>query len=442
MTIDFSQNADKIFAKVFYKVFNAKKRFVVVYGGAGAAKSYSVHQSELIKLMQPEQGNTLVFRKYGSDIRDSSYSLFQKIISEWGLTEMFTFNYSNDNRRITYNGNGKCILFKGLDDTEKIKSITGIKRVVFEEASQGTFEDFKEIVRRARGFADIQIVLILNPVSEKHWIKTNFVDVGGAYHTDTDILKFTYHDNPFVDKGYTDELERFKLIDENHYRIYVLAEWGIEDKNNKYAWAFDENKHVQQGLTASLQQQFGVPYNPNYLVWLTFDFNINPITCTVLQHYTDQRQVVGLRCIRMENATTYDLCNRILSYYPNALFKITGDASGNNRSTIAIGNDTSNNYKIIQSVLRLPITSFMVPSKNPNIEHNRTVLNAFLQNYSFKLDKDECKPLIYDLNYVEINAKNDIVKDRTSDKKYADFLDNLRYYVNVDFADIRVLNPK
>ena len=35
MTIDFSQNADRIFSKVFYKVFNATKRFVVIYGGAG-----------------------------------------------------------------------------------------------------------------------------------------------------------------------------------------------------------------------------------------------------------------------------------------------------------------------------------------------------------------------------------------------------------------------
>jgi intein/homing endonuclease len=35
MTIDFSTHADKLFSPVFKSVYKAKKRFVVVYGGAG-----------------------------------------------------------------------------------------------------------------------------------------------------------------------------------------------------------------------------------------------------------------------------------------------------------------------------------------------------------------------------------------------------------------------
>lgn len=44
------------------------------------------------------------------------------------------------------------------------------------------------------------------------------------------------------------------------------------------------------------------------------------------------------------------------------------------------------------------------------------------------------KGLIYDLTYVEIKD-GEMAKDRTTDKKKADFLDNFRYYINIDFTN-------
>jgi hypothetical protein len=140
----------------------------------------------------------------------------------------------------------------------------------------------------------------------------------------------------------------------------------------------------------------------------------------------------------MENTLTIDVCRRILELYPNAMFKVTGDASGNNRSTIAMSNDLNNNYKIIHNTMRLLPQSLVVPTRNPDIQHNKQVLNAFLNYYDVKLDEELCQPLIYDLMYVEINEKNEIIKDRTSSKKYADFLDNFRYFVNVEFQNVSI----
>ena len=103
-----------------------------------------------------------------------------------------------------------------------------------------------------------------------------------------------------------------------------------------------------------------------------------------------------------------------------------------------MSNDLNNNYKIIHNTMRLLPQSLVVPTRNPDIQHNKQVLNAFLNYYDVKLDEELCQPLIYDLMYVEINEKNEIIKDRTSSKKYADFLDNFRYFVNVEFQNVSI----
>ena len=47
--------------------------------------------------------------------------------------------------------NGCKIDFTGLDDSEKIKSITGYRWIVMEEATEFEYEDFTQIRFRLRG---------------------------------------------------------------------------------------------------------------------------------------------------------------------------------------------------------------------------------------------------------------------------------------------------
>ena len=99
--IDFKTYADRLFSKVYYEVRKAKSRIVVIYGGAGSSKSYSVHQNELLNIMTAKY-DTLVLRKSGSDLRESSFKLFEQLISAYNLNHLFTSSFYADNRRITY----------------------------------------------------------------------------------------------------------------------------------------------------------------------------------------------------------------------------------------------------------------------------------------------------------------------------------------------------
>lgn len=420
--IDFRKNEKKLFSRVFYAVRKALSRFVVVFGGSGSSKSYSVHQSELINIMTSTEGDTLFLRKHGADLRESVFKLFTTLIDQYGLRPYFKSNFSNENRRITYIPTGRSIVMRGLDDTEKIKSIVGFKRIILEEASEFTFEDFLELTRRARGIEGIQYILILNPISENHWIKKQLCDADGAYSSKTTVLKYTYQDNvngygqSFLTKEDIEALEVLKDVNENQYRIYVLGEWGVENTESKFVWAFHQ------------AQKKETTHDPERITWATFDFNVNPLTCTVAQVFPDRKIIRAIECIKLQDSDIWQMCERIQSLYPGALWNVTGDATGQSRSALVRDNTTY--YQIIQQQLKLLNSQIKVPTVNPPVEENRILVNAVHKNWTVEIHPVKCQPLIYDLTYVEVNGKGEIIKDRSSSKKFADFLDNWRYLLN------------
>ena len=80
-----------------------------------------------------------------------------------------------------------------------------------------------------------------------------------------------------------------------------------------------------------------------------------------------------------------------------------------------------------------------VPTVNPPIDENQVIVNAVHKNWTVEIDPVNCKPLIYDLQYVEVDGLGKIVKGENRNgsdthnnrRKYADFLDNWRYLINV-----------
>jgi len=67
------------------------------------------------------------------------------------------------------------------------------------------------------------MTLTFNPISELHWLKKMFFDVG---RDNSYILKTTYLDNQFLDKQYIATLKELEQQDYNYYRVYALGDWG------------------------------------------------------------------------------------------------------------------------------------------------------------------------------------------------------------------------
>lgn len=197
-------------------------RYISLLGGAGSGKSVFMTQRLLLRILEEEGHRILVVRKVASTLRNSVFSLFKDIISEWGLSDLFAI--SNSYMTITA-PNGSEIIFIGLDNSEKIKSIAGITSIWIEEATELSLQDFNQLDLRLRGEVGLhkEVILTFNPISDTHWIKKRFYDSSSP---DTITLNTTYKDNKFLDVKYIEVLESLKHSDPVYYNIYCLGEWG------------------------------------------------------------------------------------------------------------------------------------------------------------------------------------------------------------------------
>ena len=135
--------------------------------------------------------------------------------------------------------NGSQIIFAGLDDVEKLKSIYNITMMWIEEASEINQADFHQLDLRLRGATKYykQIIFTFNPVDINHWLKKRFFDV--PYNNVT-THHSVYKDNRFLDDEAKKVLESYKDSDEYYYTVYCLGEWGTFGKSIFNASAISE----------------------------------------------------------------------------------------------------------------------------------------------------------------------------------------------------------
>ena len=218
------------------KLDATNSRFIINYGGAGSGKSVAQATIEVIKAWRKPKQRTLILRRYATTLKDSVIPLCKSILEKYSIP----FEINKSDKEITLQ-NGSKLIFRGLDDVEKLKSIVDINRCWIEEASQIDRPTSLEINRRLRGVNDIQISYTFNPIDENHWLKADFVDKARDNCT---IFKTTYLDNKFLTDEDKQQLEDLKEYSPNDYRIYALGEWGKYDNESPFIWAFDEAKHV------------------------------------------------------------------------------------------------------------------------------------------------------------------------------------------------------
>lgn len=249
----------KVNKKIFLFLENSKKRVNVIYGGAGSGKSYTIAQFLLLrKLYREKDKRILVVRKTLPALRITAYQLVLDLLAEYQLPHQL------NKTEMTISVGTSRMLFKSLDDPEKIKSYEG-NYVWIEEATEINHKDFMQLNLRLRRRTEglNQMFLSFNPIDQFHWLNQTLLGKGREDLADNWT---TYRDNPFLDPTYIEELEHLKDEDENYYRIYTLGKWGVlrniiysnYEIIDKFPESFDE---VIYGL------DFGYN-NPSTLVWV------------------------------------------------------------------------------------------------------------------------------------------------------------------------------
>lgn len=207
-------------------------RYQIFFGGSSSGKSVFLATRCVLDVLQGR--NYLVTRKVSRTIRGSCWNEVQKAINRMKLTSLFSINKTD--MTITSISNKAQILFAGLDDVEKIKSITPqngpLTDIWMEEATEDEYTDLKQLDKRLRGKTRHakRLIISFNPIYKTHWLYTNFF--GGwdeskqAYRNDTiSILKTTYKDNRFLTDDDRAALENEK--DPYYRNVYTLGNWGV-----------------------------------------------------------------------------------------------------------------------------------------------------------------------------------------------------------------------
>lgn len=450
---------EDFFTNTFWKIREVKTRFRIIKGGASAGKSFAVAQDEVLKACEKYE-KILVIRKVASTLKDSVYQSFLNRFKEFGIEQFIDTTLKPMD--IHVQRSGSHILFRGLDDPEKIKSIEGITRIVVEEGTELTFADFKELNRRIRGVEGCQITFMFNPIDKGHWLKEHFYD---GMLKNTTLISVTHHDNQFLLPEDRDELESLKDFDENQYKIYCLAEWGSLKTGSEFYPHFSYAKHTGKasflkGKPIHISYDFNVlPYMP--LVCCQIIENVvrwkNPVTKKRFKEFTkgfEIEYVTQVRFFRIymgkqgnnpENTTksVSEAFRRDFESKGSEVF-FYGDASGKYRMA---GKGDSTNFKDVKKTLAgmLNNASDRVGSSNPPVLKARDFMNRiFMNRYAIEIliDDENCSELADDLATILVGKDGlhkEMVKDKAtgiSYQKNSHLSDAFKYMVIWLFKDL------
>ena len=443
----------ELFNNVFWhldKAFKDEKiRFIWLYGGSSASKTFSVVQRIIIDMLQEPESNSLILRKYATDIRDSIFSDFKNVISDWGLSDLFVIQ-----QNYILCKTGSYCRFRGLDDSEKIKGITNFKRVALEEINQFDEVDLKQIRKRLRGRLNQQIIGIFNPISEEHWIKTNVFDKEVLIECECDIsgkwinefgnlviLKTNYLDNKyivgphFVDQHTIDDFEKDKVTDFAYYNVYGLGNWGKIRTGGEFWKDFNPNTHIQT-----------VKWNEDLPLFLWWDENVNPyLPCQIWQ-------IKGKELIQIDEIALADPLNRVKHVcaefkkrYPQDRVKglfVGGDRTSWKEDTKKEKGE--NFFTDITAQLLDYKPALRLQSVNPSVVQSGNFINQIFANGEQGLEiiiGANCKKSIYDYQYTledsDGTIKKTVVKNKLTGVSYQEFghmSDCMRYMVTYNFA--------
>lgn len=153
-----------------------------------------------------------VVRKSMPSLKATAMHDFFTILRDLNLYSEASHNKSEN----IYHLHGNTIEFFGLDEPQKVRS----RRRGFlwgNEINELTLEDWRQLTLRT----DKRIYGDFNPSDQFHWIYDHVLN-----RQDCELIVSTYRDNPFLPAEIVREIESYRDIDENYWKIYGLGERG------------------------------------------------------------------------------------------------------------------------------------------------------------------------------------------------------------------------
>lgn len=196
-------------------------------GGRGSCKSSFVSVEIVDGIMHHADANAIIFRRVAGTMRESVFSQIQWAIDTLGVSHLWRGNVSP--MQFTFIPTGQQIVFRGLDDPMKLKSIKprrgAFKYVWFEEFAELTGENMVRNVLQSvvRGGKDFCVFNSFNPpISMNSWANKYILQPNDAAL----IFRTNYTMIPpeWLGESFIAEAERLRAVNESAYRHEYLGE--------------------------------------------------------------------------------------------------------------------------------------------------------------------------------------------------------------------------
>lgn len=162
---------------------------ILAAGGRGSGKSSYVSVEFLLQLLKHPHCHGLICRKVAATLRTSVFAQLQWAVEVMGLRSRFRFSMSP--LEMEYLPTGQRILFFGMDDAGKLKSLKMPKGYLgllwFEELDQFTEEEVRSVEQSVLRGGDFSLCFksFNPPVDARHWVNTLEEKPGRFCHRST-----------------------------------------------------------------------------------------------------------------------------------------------------------------------------------------------------------------------------------------------------------------
>lgn len=214
---------------LLYDVLEHRHTHYVLKGGRGSCKSSFVSIAIILLMTRPENRDKhcIIFRKTANTLRDSVFSQMQFAISALGLDA--DFKCTVNPMKITYVPTGQVILFRGVDDKMKLKSLKApfgyFAFSWLEEADTFSgMEEIRNILQSSmRGGSAYWCFMSFNPpISINNFMNEEVL----IERADRLVHSSDYRTVPmeWLGEQFFDEAEHLKATNEKAYRHEYLGE--------------------------------------------------------------------------------------------------------------------------------------------------------------------------------------------------------------------------
>lgn len=225
---------DKCIGKAFYSVHNDIKHknhtYYDLIGGRGSLKSSFVSIEIIHNMMKAENKDkhAVIYRKVGDTLETSVFSQIEWAIDKLGVSHLWKLTKSP--MRAVYLPTGQRIIFKGLDNASKSKSI----KVPFGYIAYLWFEEFDEFsgeeeIRKVqqsviRGGQDFIVFKSMNPPKSRRNWANDYIEQE-KLRPNTFVLCTTYLTSPkeWLGQQFIDDAEWLKMVNPKAYEHEYLG---------------------------------------------------------------------------------------------------------------------------------------------------------------------------------------------------------------------------